>query len=211
MMFAIGVTGLLVGALINYVANILLTIEGLFSCPAIDPRHEHKAGFLETLPFFSLFLLNNDCTPGRRRSILEYTLVEVLTAFAFLALAWQYGLNPYSLGMMAFVAFLIAICITDFKAKIIPHEITYPAIIVGIIFSAQIRSDLFGALAGIGISYLLFDFLAFYGLQVYIWLNRPVLGLSYQFTSRAEQPAHVVWKQKRPNTISICARCSVVE
>lgn len=67
-----------------------------------------------------------------------------------------------------FSSVLVAVCITDFREKLIPHEITYPAMIVGIFFSTFIRGDFFGTMTGIGASYIIFDFMAFYGLKVYM-------------------------------------------
>lgn len=76
---------------------------------------------------------------------------------------------PYALIGAAFLACtLIAVTVTDFREKLIPHEITYPSMIIGLIFSAVVREDLLGALAGVGASYMLFDFIAFYGLKVYL-------------------------------------------
>jgi leader peptidase (prepilin peptidase)/N-methyltransferase len=74
-------------------------------------------------------------------------------------------------GALIFASTLIAVTVTDFKEKLIPHEITYPSMIIGILFSAIIRQDLLGAMAGIGASYILFDFLAFYGLKVYLAMH----------------------------------------
>jgi len=74
-------------------------------------------------------------------------------------------------GALFLASTLIAVTITDFREKLIPHEITYPAILVGIAFSAFVRRDALGAMAGIGASYILFDFIAFYGLKVYLAMH----------------------------------------
>lgn len=71
-----------------------------------------------------------------------------------------------TVGLVLFACTLIAVTITDFREKLIPHEITYPSMIFGLIFSAW-RGDLLGAMVGIGASYMLFDYLAFYGLKLY--------------------------------------------
>jgi prepilin signal peptidase PulO-like enzyme (type II secretory pathway) len=71
-------------------------------------------------------------------------------------------------GALFLACTLIAVSITDFREKLIPHDITYPAMLVGIFYSACVRHDLLGAMAGIGASYILFDFIAFYGLKVYL-------------------------------------------
>ncbi|MBY0550278.1 MAG: prepilin peptidase [Candidatus Obscuribacterales bacterium] len=77
----------------------------------------------------------------------------------------KFGLTA---GMLAFACTLITVTVTDFREKLIPHEITYPSMIIGIIFSAVVRQDALGAMAGIGASYIIFDFLAFYGLKIYL-------------------------------------------
>lgn len=74
-------------------------------------------------------------------------------------------------GGLWLAATLIAVTVTDFREKLIPHEITYPSIIVGILFSACVRQDILGAMAGIGASYIIFDFIAFYGLKFYVWMH----------------------------------------
>lgn len=78
------------------------------------------------------------------------------------------GMPWLAAGALFLACTLIAVTVTDFREKLIPHDITYPAMIVGIIFSALVRDDLVGAMAGIGASYILFDFIAFYGLKVYL-------------------------------------------
>jgi prepilin signal peptidase PulO-like enzyme (type II secretory pathway) len=66
--------------------------------------------------------------------------------------------------------------------------------LIGILFSSVVRQDFFSTLAGVGISYILFDFLGFYGLKVYLLIHKPVVfierkgGLS-QETIQHEKPA----------------------
>jgi leader peptidase (prepilin peptidase) / N-methyltransferase len=188
-MFVLALIGLLSGGLLNYIACTLLGGEDLLSRCSPHQDCPHKLSLWEAIPLLSFFCPARNCQYCRRRLFFEYPLVEILTASTFLILAWRFHISPYAIGMMIFIAVLIAVCITDFKAKIIPHEITYPAIILGIIFSAQVRSDALGALAGIGVSYIIFDFLAFYGLQVYLWLNKPTAAPSQQLLSRSEKSA----------------------
>lgn len=75
------------------------------------------------------------------------------------------------IGMILFACTLIAVTVTDFREKLIPHEITYPSMLIGILFSAIVRHDFYGAMVGIGGSYILFDFIAFYGLKVYLAMH----------------------------------------
>jgi leader peptidase (prepilin peptidase)/N-methyltransferase len=86
---------------------------------------------------------------------------------------WQQKI-ALSIGMTFLACTLIATSITDLREKLIPHEITYPSMLIGICFSTFVRHDVLGALAGIGISYILFDFLAYYGLKIYMHFNKDV-------------------------------------
>jgi prepilin signal peptidase PulO-like enzyme (type II secretory pathway) len=81
------------------------------------------------------------------------------------------GAWPFIFGAVILACTLIAVTVTDFREKLIPHEITYPSMIIGLCFSAIVRHDLLGALAGVGASYMLFDFIAFYGLKVYLMMH----------------------------------------
>ena len=184
LIYLVGLIGLFIGGLASYFANLLLYSENLIGYPSVSGHCNHKGQILDALPVVSFFLVKDKCKFCQRRVRWQYPLAEILLAISFIALFNHFGFGSYALGMAILVTVLLTICITDFRTKIIPHEITYPAILVGIIFSAIIRADLLGSLAGIGISYILFDFLAFYGLKIYIWFNQPTLAPAKQFISK---------------------------
>jgi prepilin signal peptidase PulO-like enzyme (type II secretory pathway) len=167
-----GVIGLLVGGLLSQLAIRTLQEASPFTAPQC-PKCQHRLGWLEILPVFSFFSLKGKCQYCRDKIAWYYPFVEIFTAVAFITIAHVFGLGWYGLGMLVFVCALIAVSITDFMEKLIPHEVTYPAMLIGIIFSVTIRHDFFSTLAGIGISYILVDFMAFYGLKVYLWLHQP--------------------------------------
>lgn len=195
--YMIGLIGLLAGGLASYIANLLLCDEGFTPIPKLGAYCNHRGTIIEAIPFVSLLLLENKCDICRNRIKWQYLLVEIFMSCVFVALALRFGISAYLFGMMFFVAVLVAICITDFKAKIIPHELTYPAILAGIVFSATLKMDLLGALAGIGMSYILFDFLAFYGLKVYLWFYQPTLGRGKVFISAGDtKPAKIEQKER---------------
>ena len=205
-LYLLGLIGLIVGGLISYFVNLFLLNEGWLSYPSAVSGCCHKGDLREAIPLLSFFLLSDRCKYCQSRLTWQVPFTEVLTCFIFLFIAGHFGLGLYAYGMMIFTAVLIAICITDFKAKIIPHEITYPAIIAGIIFSIIIKANILGVLAGIGISYMLFDFLAFYGLKFYLWWNKPTLEAPQQFTSMEIQPVFVSGKKSVQSEVTGGAR-----
>jgi prepilin signal peptidase PulO-like enzyme (type II secretory pathway) len=172
--------GLCVGSFLNVLALRSLKEQSLISPPSTCPHCNHRIKFYDLIPVLSYVLLGGKCRHCHKPIDWQYPFVEIFTACTFVALLHRYG--PQSLdasltwmnfseliGMTIFCSTLIAICITDFKEKLIPHEITYPSMLLGIIYSGVVRNDLAGALIGIGVSYMLFDFMAFYGLKYYIW------------------------------------------
>ena len=189
----------MLGGIASYIANLLLYDEGFISSPQPGSYCGHRDRIIDAIPFFSFLSLDKKCVSCQSRIKWQYPLAEILTAIAFSALSWRFGLTFYCAGMMIFTMVLVVICITDFKAKIIPHEITYPAIIAGIIFSALINVNILGSLAGIGVSYILFDFLAFYGLKIYLWFNQPTVGSGNAFISVDNQRVVLPKKLSRSN------------
>jgi prepilin signal peptidase PulO-like enzyme (type II secretory pathway) len=181
-----GVIGLAVGSFLNVLAIRTLKEESLFIPLSQCPKCKHQLGLLELLPVFSYFWLKGKCKHCQRPIAWYYPFVEALTAILFVIIIRYFGTSWYGLGMLVFVSTLIAVSITDFMEKLIPHEITYPAMVAGIIFSVSVRHDFWTTLAGIGISYILIDFMAFYGLKVYLWLHAPSQASALKHPASAE-------------------------
>lgn len=173
------VIGLCVGSFLNVLALRSLKEQSLLRPPSSCPNCQHRIEIYDLIPVVSYFALGGKCRHCRAPISWMYPFVEAFTACTFVVLLHIYGPSfdavptfmDYGnlIGMAIFSCTLIAICITDFREKLIPHEITYPSMLLGIAYSGIVRNDMSGALIGIGISYILFDFLAFYGLKFYIW------------------------------------------
>ncbi len=180
--------GLCTGSFLNVLALRTLSERSIIWPPSSCPHCERRLGLLDLIPLASYLLLHGRCRYCHEKISWQYPFVEFLTGVLFVVLlqsfGWDCGIqsgqnhlggdltSPHFVctgwAMVFFVSTLIAICITDFREKLIPHEITYPALLLGIVFSSFYREGgLLNCLAGIGISYVLFDFLAFYGLKFY--------------------------------------------
>ncbi len=172
------VLGLCVGSFLNVLALRSVKEESLISPPSSCPNCKHRIAAYDLIPVASYLILNGKCRHCRQPVHWMYPFVEIFTACTFVVLLHVYGpifdagttIMDFGnlIGMAVFCSTLIAISITDFREKLIPHEITYPSMLLGIIYSGVVRNDAQGALIGVGISYMLFDFLAFYGTKFYI-------------------------------------------
>ncbi len=174
------VLGLCVGSFLNVLALRSLAEQSLLSPPSSCPHCQHRIKFYDLIPVVSYLALNGKCRHCGKAIHWQYPLIEIFTASTFVILLHQFGPNSATanatmfeawgqlIGMTVFSCTLIAVCITDFREKLIPHEITYPSMLLGIAYSGIVVGDVSSALIGIGVSYMLFDFLAFYGLKLYI-------------------------------------------
>lgn len=162
-----GLIGLVVGSFLNVLALRSLSGDSIVWPPSRCPKCEKAIAIWDNIPVISYLLLKGKCRNCAQPISLQYPAVELATAVSFVVLVNSFGLTWQTFGMAVFVATLIAVTVTDLHEKLIPHDITYPSMIFGIGFSSFVRKDVLGAMAGIGASYILFDFLAHYGLKLY--------------------------------------------
>ncbi|MDP3509918.1 MAG: prepilin peptidase [Candidatus Melainabacteria bacterium] len=176
--------GLCVGSFLNVVAVRSLAEKSLLHPGSHCPQCQHKLGLCDLIPVISYWLLKGKCRYCQAAIHWHYPLVELLTAVVFITIIHFFSTIPcdafvdrstIALFMLLFASTLIAVTVTDFKEKLIPHEITYPMVLVGLGFSQFFRTDLLGSLVGVGVSYLLFDLIAHYGLMFYHWLHPEIL------------------------------------
>lgn len=175
-----GLLGLCVGSFLNVVVLRSLAEKSLWKPASHCPHCQHNLGIGDLIPLLSYCLLKGKCRYCQASIHWHYPAVELLTAVVFILVVHFFGdarfevcdnRSSIALYMLVFASTLIATTVTDFKEKLIPHDITYPMILVGIFFSAAFRHDLLGTLAGVGASYILFDFIAHYGLVVYKFMH----------------------------------------
>ncbi len=167
------VVGLVVGSFLNVLSLRTLSGESILWPPS-HCQHCRKSLLLwDNIPIVSYLLLKGRCRYCQALISWQYPAVEAATAVSFFVLVELFGATWQAAGMAVFVSTLIAVTVTDLREKLIPHDITYPSLLVGIGFSSFVRNDLLGAMAGIGVSYILFDFLAHYGLKLYLRYHLP--------------------------------------
>ncbi len=206
------VLGICVGSFLNVVALRSLKEESWIFKPSYCPHCETRLGILDLIPIISYLILQGKCKSCSKSISWQYPVVEAFTGLMFFLVFSAFGLTIHGLAMAFFGSVLIAVCITDFREKLIPHEITYPAMLLGIIYRSYFLCDrndpavishfvgqmaekakgitfnylytmdtlsyvgfhqdlFFNTMAGIGISYIVFDYIDFYGLVVLKFLR----------------------------------------
>lgn len=180
--------GAAIGSFLNVVALRTLEARSIVFPPSACPHCDKQIAFYDNIPVLSFLLLRGKCRNCQVKISIQYPLVELITAAMTVLIVWRFGITAYTAGILVLSYTLIAVTITDLKEKLIPHDITYPSIVVGLIFSFAVRNDLLGALSAVGASYLIFDFLAHYGLKAYIKLHAGQ-GRLAQMKAMATDPA----------------------
>lgn len=108
----------------------------------------HKLSALDLIPVFSWLLLKGRCRYCKKRISVQYPLVEVAVAAAFVAsyLFWPlpfdqwYYIADFGLWLV-FVVFLAALFLYDLKWYLLPDKLTFPLIGLGFV-DALIRGFL---------------------------------------------------------------------
>jgi prepilin signal peptidase PulO-like enzyme (type II secretory pathway) len=208
--FALGIS---VGSFLNVLALRTLAEKNPFWGHSRCTHCDRNISFLDLVPIVSYLLLNGRCRFCQERISWQYPFVEMITGIMFVVVLQSFGSdigilfrpgeilegvqsNSQGWAMVIFVSIMIALCITDFREKLLPHEITYPSMLVGILYSAYTRQDgLMNCLAGIGISYIVFDFLAFYGLILYRWTNKDEFDQGVDELDEEESEKQSWWQQ----------------
>jgi len=151
-----GVFGLLVGSFLNVIilrlpvrmewawrreARELLELEaeaqaappGIVFEPSHCPHCQRRLAAWENIPLVSYLLLRGRCRSCKAPISKQYPLVEALTALAFIAAFWRFGLTPATLAAFAFSAALIVLAVIDLRTMYLPDSITLPLLWLGLL------------------------------------------------------------------------------
>lgn len=166
--------GISVGSFLNVV--IARVPEGL---SVVKPRSRcpkcgHEIAWYDNLPLLSWLLLRGKCRGCKTSISIRYPTVELLVGLLALALARRYGFDWPTLSFFIFCTLLVAITYIDLDHWIIPHVLTWPGILIGIISSfgnpaLGLRDASIGALVG----FFAFAGFAFFAGKIF---NKDALG-----------------------------------
>ncbi|MCP3868215.1 MAG: prepilin peptidase [Gammaproteobacteria bacterium] len=175
-----GLLGLLIGSFINVVAYRLPLMmnrswrsECLEFLGQEDPEAEqeekltlstprsrctqcgHKISALENIPVVSYLVLGGRCSACKSPISLRYPIVEVLTGFLSLAVAWHFGVSWQTAAALPLTWSLIALSLIDFDHKLLPDTIVLPVLWAGIVLSIfELFTDAHASIIGAAAGYL---------------------------------------------------------
>jgi len=99
------------------------------------PSCGHTLSAWENIPLLSYALLRGRCRSCGTGISWQYPAVEALTALLVAACVWQYGVTTPGLLAVAFTGLLVAMAGIDLRTTLLPDQLTYPLLWLGLLAS----------------------------------------------------------------------------
>ncbi len=169
------VLGAAVGSFLNVVIARVPAGLSIVRPASRCPLCQTPIAWTDNIPVVSWLLLRGRCRRCRAPISWRYPLVESLGGLAALAAFARHGLSAAALAEFAFAAALVALSFIDLDTWLLPHAITVPLLVLGVLLSAAALTptSLAGSLAGAVAGWGSFALISFIGAKV---LKREALG-----------------------------------
>ncbi len=99
------------------------------------PRCQHQLAASDNIPVLSWLLLGGSCRYCKAPISIQYPAVELLTALASAAVAWHFGPTWQTAAALVFTWMLIALSGIDLHTTLLPDQMTYPLLWMGMLAS----------------------------------------------------------------------------
>ncbi len=92
----------------------------------------------ENIPFFSFLVLRGRCRHCNVKISWRYPFVEGLNGLAYVLVVKQFGFEPATFVYALLLSALIVVTFIDLDHQIIPNEITYPGMLLGLLAAVTV-------------------------------------------------------------------------
>ena len=90
----------------------------------------------ENVPVVSFLFLRGRCRHCKSRISARYPLVEIAASVASILVAMTFGFTASTLAFLAFAWFLLALSLIDLDHHLLPDDLTFPLLWLGLLVSA---------------------------------------------------------------------------
>lgn len=129
------VIGACVGSFLNVCIHRMPKDESVVSPGSHCPHCQKPVPWYFNMPLVSYCLLGGKCRFCKSKIAFRYFLVELLTAVTWLGLWKYYGPSPWSAAGIVLFSILIAVTMTDFETGLIPDQLSFTGMILGLSLS----------------------------------------------------------------------------
>ncbi len=135
-------------------------------CPSCNTEIQIK----DNIPIISYLLLKGRCAFCAATIPKQYLYVEAFVGLASLPFIARYVLFEYApekfFFSLIFLTVAVALAVIDHERQILPHEITFTAILLALVYASMINEGAL-ALACVGATFFIFDMLTHFGNRYY--------------------------------------------
>jgi len=136
---AAGLFGLVFGSFLN-VCIVRLPHEdakarSLIRPPSSCPKCHREIAWYDNIPVVSWLVLGGKCRWCKEPISIQYPLIELAVAVLWLLAAWRDGATAHGLAGALFLSILLGIAIIDARHYVIPDELSYGGLVVGLLLA----------------------------------------------------------------------------
>jgi leader peptidase (prepilin peptidase)/N-methyltransferase len=117
------------------------------------PHCGHQITALENIPVISWLFLRGKCSACKAPIPARYPAIELLTGVLSGLMVWTFGSGWMGLATLVFVWLLIAMTFIDYDTQLLPDDLTYPLLWLGLLLNLNgtfvpLQDAVIGAAAG---------------------------------------------------------------
>ena len=126
---------------IHRIPDNISVVTGRSHCPTCKAQIKWH----DNIPLFSYLFLKAKCRGCSAKINIKYFLVELISAISFVVIFYFFGVSLTTLLFFILCISFVIIFFIDSKHFIIPNELTYPLMIIGLLksFDPNLNSTLF--------------------------------------------------------------------
>jgi leader peptidase (prepilin peptidase)/N-methyltransferase len=132
---AMFVAGLAFGSFLNVCISRVPCDLSIVSPPSFCPRCRASILWRDNIPLLSWIMLRGRCRKCGLPISLRYPAVELLTAVLFAACYTSFGFTWLTVKFCVFCFLVVGLTFMDAETGLLPHEFTYPGIVLGLVFA----------------------------------------------------------------------------
>jgi len=133
--FIVFILGSIWGSFSNVCIHRLPNNKGVAKGRSYCPSCKKQIRWYDNIPIFSYVLLKAKCRDCSAKINVKYFLVELICALSFVWFFYLFGLSLTTLLFFILSIFFIIIFFIDLKHFIIPNELTFPLMAIGLLKS----------------------------------------------------------------------------
>ncbi|WEN16326.1 A24 family peptidase [Rhodanobacter sp. AS-Z3] len=108
---------------------------GIVREPSHCPHCKHPLSALDNIPLLGWLLLGGRCRYCKTAISIQYPLVELLSGVLSAVIVWKFGPTWTGLAGLGFTWTLIALSGIDFRTQLLPDQLTFPLLWLGLLLS----------------------------------------------------------------------------